>query len=274
MSTARTKYLSLILGALVLVWCADAAIGQQPGRFGRGQERGPGRGPGGPGGARGPGFPGLGPFDLLQREDVRKELELLDDQLKDLGALQERMQNRMRELAAGMRERGGQGQDRGEGLRGGFRSAFETLNKEIQAELAKILLPHQSKRLQQLSLQRRMQGGGMAMLGGDVSQQLSITDAQRGELRDKAQEIEAELRRKIAELRRQSQDQILALLTPEQQAKFRDLVGVPFEFQDPPRPAGPDRRAGGAGRGPRDPGRRPEDANRRPRDSGRPPGTN
>ena len=128
-----------------------------------------------------------------------------------------------------------------------FRAAMEQSNQETRSELSKILLPHQLKRLEQLAMQMQTRGGGTAVLGGEVGQQLGVTEQQRAQLQPKVDEVERESRKKTAEIRRQAQDQVISLLTPEQQAKFRELVGEPFEFQiespAPGRPFGGDPRA-------------------------------
>jgi hypothetical protein len=64
-------------------------------------------------------------------------------------------------------------------------------------------------------------------------------------LRTKSEELERDLRKKIADLRRQAQDELLSLLTPEQQGKIREMVGEPFEFVEPERRP-PNRGPGGA----------------------------
>ena len=187
------------------------------------------------------GFPGLGgPLELLVREDVRKELELLDDQVRDLQALRDRLRDRMREMVTQRMREGtpgaeGNAENQRVEFRERMRKLMEQVNAEIRQEVSEILLPHQMKRLDQLTLQLRMRGG-LNALGGDVAQQLGVTDPQREQLRAKFEEVEREYRRKVAELRRQAQDELLTVLTPEQQAKLRDLMGEPFEFAAvPPR---------------------------------------
>jgi hypothetical protein len=184
----------------------------------------------------------MGTVELLRQDAVRKELELLDDQVANLEKLREDIREMMRDAINRLRE----GRDPDQpGPPPDMRQVFESVQARAQARLNEILLPHQMKRLQQLALQARLRGGGFAMLSPDVGQQLGITDEQREQLREKAQRIEADLRKKIAELRRQAQDELIALLTPEQQAKYRELVGPPFEFPAPQRPEGrPENRGG------------------------------
>ncbi len=209
------------------------------------QPRPEGRGRGGPGG--GPFGFGGGPVELLQRADVQAELELLDDQKNDLRALVEKSNERRREVLGGFaeqfRNREVAEADR-EALRENFQEAMRKLSDEVELGLS-FLLPHQRKRLSQLELQFQMRGGGgLGALGSpEIGEQLAVTEQQRAALREKALELGQEFGKKIAELRREMQDKLLAELNPEQQAKFKEMLGDPFEFQD--RPPG-----GGPGQGP------------------------
>lgn len=228
---------------------------QQPGGFGRG---GPGGGFGGPGGGFG------GPFAMLQREDVQQELELLEEQKTQVKAAVEKSRERMGELFRGAGGRGG-GAAGGEGndRRDELRDTMRKFNEEMQAEVDKILLPHQSKRLKQLEVQNQMRGRMMGALEGDLAKDLGISEEQQDKLREKAQRLETELRKKMAEVRKQMQDQLLADLSPEQRKQFNDLVGDPFEFKDQPPQGG----FGGRGEGPggnRDQGRGGNERRRRP----------
>ncbi|MFV1964358.1 MAG: hypothetical protein ACC628_02960 [Pirellulaceae bacterium] len=234
MLLSRTNYLMIALGLVLLVSLGDASTAQQRlGGLGRGQGRGTGRGPGG---GWGDGIRGMGTVDLLRQDAVRKELELLDDQVADLENLGEDIREMMRAAVTRLREGREQGRP---GRPQDMRQVFEPISTEAQDRLAEILLPHQMKRLNQLALQARLRGGGFAMLSPDVGQQLGITEQQRDQLREKAQSIEQDLRKEIAKLRRQAQDDLITLLTPEQQAKYRELIGAPFEFPPPRRPEGP-----------------------------------
>jgi len=211
--------------------------------FGQPRANGPGRG--GPGGGP-PGFGGGGPLELLQRPDVQAELELLDDQKDDLRSLVEQSNERRRELgrsfAEQFRNRDAASDTDRDALRNKVQEAFGALNKETEQGLS-FLLPHQRKRLSQLEIQFRMRGGGgLGALGSrEISEQLEITDEQREVLREKAMELGQEFSKKLAELRREMQGKLLAELNPEQRAKFQEMLGDPFEFQDRPPGGGPDR---------------------------------
>jgi Spy/CpxP family protein refolding chaperone len=226
MSVSRTQwcFIFVTLVGLASVTTLSAQERQEKGRRPDQGQGGPGRGGFQFGGGGGFG----GALAILQRPDVQEELELLDDQKKQLTDLREKSTEKMRELFGNLRGGGG-----GEGDRDALRETFRKAAEETQADVDKILLPHQSKRLKQLEAQLRMRGGGvMGALGGDVADKLGISEEQRDKLRDKARDLDAELRKKTAEIRKQLQDQLLASLTEDQRKQFNELVGEPFEFKD------------------------------------------
>ncbi len=181
--------------------------------------------PGGGFGQPGGGFGGR-PEDLLRRDDVRKELELVDDQIKQLDELGNRQREGGRDRFAGLQDLSQE--ERGQKMR----EIFEQLAAETQKELDKILLPHQSERLGQLVVQFRLRGGASrALTSTQVTEDLKITDEQKENIQKKADELQGELDKKIAQLREELQAEILKELTPEQQAQWKELVGKPFEFQ-------------------------------------------
>ena len=192
------------------------------------------------------GFGSGGPLDLLQRPDVQAELELLDEQKKEMNLRVETMNERRRDLlrsfADQFRDRDAGSEADREALREQVQEAFRTLNRETEEGLS-FLLPHQRKRLAQLEIQFRLRGfGGLGALGSrEIGEQLSVTDEQREVLRHKAAELGQELGRKIAALRSEMQEKLLAELTSEQRVKFQEMLGDPFEFQDrPPSSGGPE----------------------------------
>jgi vacuolar-type H+-ATPase subunit I/STV1 len=177
-----------------------------------------------------------GSVQLLLRPDVRKELELLDDQVKQLEQAGERLRGQMRER---FREAMESSQDMSRETRGEkIREIVQEVGAEIEDRIGEILLPPQLQRLRQLELQMRLRGGLVrALTSEQVADELEITEDQQARLRTKAQQVEEELREKIAELRKQAQDELLQVLTPEQRAEWRERIGDPFEFQrmEPPR---------------------------------------
>ncbi len=228
----------LVVACTILLVCglAVTANAQPPNQGGAG---GP-RFFGGAGGGSG--------LDMLRGDDVRKELQLVDDQISKLEALQEKSREQMQQFFQGGFQNFRDLSE--EERRAQFAKIQETMqkqNEETQKEVDAILLPHQTKRLKQLTTQRRLRAGGSTnvMSADQVAELLSLTDAQKAELKEKAEQIQKELRDKLAELRKDAEADLLSVLTPEQRIQLKDMVGEPFEFQQ--QQFGGGRGRGGAG---------------------------
>ncbi len=229
----------LVLVAVAVICLSSAAAMAQPGG-GRGGRTGGGFGGGGFGG-----FGGGGVLDIAMREDVQEHLELLPDQVDDLKKLaeaeRESQRERMRGLFGGL-DRNASEADRN-AAREKIQQVLRSAAAETQAKVDEVLLPHQAKRLSQLAMQRRLRGGVSGAFSSDeLTTQLGISSAQREQLQAKAAGAEEKLRQQVAQLRAEMQDELLKSLSPAQQAKYRDLVGEPFEFAQ-------EERGGGGGRG-------------------------
>jgi Spy/CpxP family protein refolding chaperone len=243
------KVLVTAVAVVCVVSLSIATAQAQPGGGRGGRGGGFGGRPGGFGG----GFGGGGLTSVLMREDVQKHLEMLDDQIDDVRKLAESRRERAGERFSGLRDI----EDREERMTK-FREIMQKAQEENEKEIAKILLPHQLKRARQLAFQLSLRGGaGRSLMGGPLAEQLGVTEKQQEKLRETNEKLEQELRQKIAELRAKAQEELLKVLTSQQQAKFKDMVGEPFEFQfqrPQPRPGGDTggqrgRRGGGGRRG-------------------------
>jgi hypothetical protein len=132
-------------------------------------------------------------------------------------------------------------------------------DKEANAKLAEILLPHQIKRLNEIYVQ---QAGTAALFDDEIGKQLGISDSQKAQLtkvRDanlesmrtqgrEAFNLEGEARAaKFAEMRKESDSKMLAVLSADQQKKFEELKGKPFAMPDFGGRGGPGGGRGGPG---------------------------
>lgn len=223
------------LTVLALVACvglpafAQGRGGQGRGGQGRGgQGRGGFQGFGQRGGGFG-GFGGGGAMGLLGREDVQKELDILDDQKQEIEALMEDSSNARRDM---MRDLFGGG---GNFDREAIQEAMEKANRDVEKKLDNILLPHQSRRLKELEVQFALRGRSLAaaVTNDTLVDGLKVTDDQKEDIEKAAESIQKELDAAIAKLRMDAIEKLMGkALTSQQQAKFKDMVGKPFEFQD------------------------------------------
>ncbi len=119
--------------------------------------------------------------------------------------------------------------------------AWQRWLREFHRELASILRPDQQQRLQQLVVQA---WGVQAFRESDFVQQLQVTDAQHQTIVQILDETAEKLRslqttdaedqeallQQITELRTEEQQRILALITPEQRARWIELRGDVFDL--------------------------------------------
>jgi hypothetical protein len=181
------------------------------------------------------------PLMLLGQPSVQKDLGLTASQIRLIeGTIQQQFTGR----------RPGQGPQAGPALPPAKRAA-RMGRKHQEVVLAQVLQPRQIKRLRQITLQQQ---GGLALGNKQTADALQLTVAQRqkvdavlesltGEMgqnfrpgrrpQDQQQMQEArqkmqEARQKMQETRQKAGDDLLALLTSEQEARWRELIGAPF----------------------------------------------
>jgi hypothetical protein len=238
---------------MAIALAAGSLVAQDEGGRGRRGGRGFGGGFGG-GGMFG------GELGLLNIEQVQKEIELVDDQKEQVRKLNEEQQTAFRDAFAGFRDLSEEERrKRGEELRG----KMEAQQKEVRAKLDEILLPHQSERLKQISIQVR---GSGALADPTVAEELGLTADQKEKLQQVNEEMDTRRREafqggnreggreRFEAMRKEAEEKTLAVLTAEQKTKFEQMKGEAFELDRSQLfgrggPGGPGGPGGGRGRG-------------------------
>lgn len=222
----RVTFLA-IAAVTVIAMCADSALAQRGG--GRGGQGG--RGGGGFGGFGGAG--GGGATQLLQDDSVKKELDLVDEQVANLQDIASKLQEETRAQFQGfdfgsLRDLSDEERD---ARMAPIREKGEKLTAAAQKQIDEVLLPHQRERLKQLMVQSTMRfGADRALTTGTLAEELGITEEQKQKLAAKQEEVQASLQEKMAKLRQEAQDELFSVLEPSQQAKLKSLIGKPFTF--------------------------------------------
>lgn len=233
------KLTQRVFALIALLSCVAMAGAQTGGGPGGGQGRGGG---GGFGQGRRGGFGG-GELQLALRPDVSKEISVTDDQKTKLTDLQTKQREEMR----GQFQPGAERPSREEMQK----MMAERQEKEHKA-LAAILNDGQMKRLGELRLQRE---GNSALSRSDTQKALGLTADQISKIKDLTQkQMEAnqaigekvqsqEMTREEAMEARQKnmktlQDEIAKVLTADQTAKFKEMQGKPFKFEQTGRGGG------------------------------------
>jgi Spy/CpxP family protein refolding chaperone len=179
-----------------------------------------------------PGGLGAYPGMLLQMERVQKELKLTDEQkdkAKDIG---HRLQNEVGDAFPRLRD--ASPEERPAKIAELIKKHTEALHKE----LAGTFRPEQMKRFDQIQLQSR---GLLAFSGPDVQKNLKLTDEQNEKIKaivdgvvkeigELARGSRDETPKKIAAVRKDSMDKIVALFNDDQKKSWKEMTGEPFEF--------------------------------------------
>ena len=190
-----------------------------------GQAFAQGGGRGGAGGASG--------VMLVQQKSVQDELKLSEDQIEKL----KQVSAKMRESFGG----GGGGGDREE-ARKKFEEARQAADKDIHA----ILTADQAKRLKEVVLQ---QVGPTALARPELAKEIGLTDDQTAKIKEITDALTTETRgqfqaggggdreearKKMATLRKETGDKVLAVLKDDQKKAWEKLVGEPFKGEIQP----------------------------------------
>jgi len=176
---------------------------------------------------RGGGF-SASPLSLLRQESVQRELELVEDQKEKLAAITDAMRSSMREVYSGLRDLSPE--ERREKF-ASLRDDFRQLAEEAEAKVDEMLLPHQKDRLQQITLQARLQRQGTvsALTSDALADTLNLSEEQQKMLREKEAEVREELREKIEKLREDAREELLGVLTTAQRQQLEQLLGKDFD---------------------------------------------
>ncbi|KAA0224223.1 MAG: hypothetical protein DYH07_13045 [Armatimonadetes bacterium ATM1] len=161
----------------------------------------------------------LGTVQLLMNPRVQDELNLSQEQREALHSLFEEL-------------RAAKGDQRGDG------KAVEAL-RQIQDKVESLLSDKQKFRLRQLALQQQ---GPIALGRPEIAKEVGLNEAQVQEIHNLMRANAEEMRkikesgqkpdmRVMEERRREMGEKILSLLDPAQFARWKELLGPPFDFK-------------------------------------------
>jgi hypothetical protein len=180
-------------------------------------------------------------MQLLQIDEVREEIELTEEQVESIKkAADEQRANRDRGDRPNFRDMSDEERQK---AMAEMRQRAEKEAKEAKAKLSEILLPHQTERLDQIVLQMQ---GAMALINDDVAKKVGLSEKDIENVKQAAEQAQQSMREqmrelfggtdraamfeKMQELRKKSDEDVLAVLSSEQREKFEDLKGEKFEL--------------------------------------------
>lgn len=163
---------------------------------------------------------------LLADRRVREEIEMMDDQYKQIQAFNREIQQRTAEAIKGLDFTD----------RDNLVKQLSEIRSRAKTELEDVLLPSQVQRLKQIQMQALLRNQSLVdLLTKDpVKTRLAITDRQVQSLRAEEQKIEQDLQKEIAKLRAKARQRLIRQLDPGQQVEAKQLIGEAFEFANPP----------------------------------------
>ncbi len=165
-----------------------------------------------------------GIVDLLADKAVRSELEMVDYQYDEIKKLNDAIQNRISEQLRSIDLKNPKD----------LASSVRKITRSVEEAFEGVLLPHQLGRLRQLSMQNQMRRRSIVdvLTTDPLATKLKITDEQKKDLKRAEKEIEDELAREIAELRKKARKKLLSNLSRTQRNKLEEIVGDDFQFSN------------------------------------------
>lgn len=181
-------------------------------------------------------YPGQSLYFVLMPQ-IQKELEIVPEQKDKLNDIQKKMNERLQESFKTLND-----------VPAAERTAkyyeiYQQVGEDTDKQMREVLLPMQLDRLRQIQLQMQLAqtgygyGASNAFGSEELAKALGITPEQIEEMKKKEEEVRQEIQEKTREfykkLQEDSQEKLMSVLTPEQRAKLKRLVGEKFEWQTP-----------------------------------------
>lgn len=168
---------------------------------------------------------------------VQNELDLSEPQKSKLTKVFESVQEYRKEYTTEFRElvKSGLPPEEAAKKQKELRDAIELRKGEYQKDAFEVLLPHQIKRLRQLTVQAMMpqiakqQNAKSGLLTKEMMTFLEIDEVQKNKILKRTEELQKELMEEMKKLQEKYVDKLLDELTPSQRKKYSDAVGEKVE---------------------------------------------
>ncbi len=187
-------------------------------------------------------------IQLTHNKGLMSELEILDDQAAKVKKIGREYQNQLMEInkrnvkfyteLAELRSRAIKGDEEAKAQADELTKNYYVQMRESQSktidQLNEVLLPHQMKRLQQISKQQSFKWARNSDYFGmpyAMSRELKMNSDQRKELKKITEEVREEFYRDVAKMRKKSMKKILSKMTDEQRKRFDELVGDFYDME-------------------------------------------
>ena len=166
-----------------------------------------------------------GMLDALRDKKVHEEIGLLPSQLRELNRLNEEVMKEVGPMVENFNKLPKAEQaDKVEQLR----KDLAVYMKSVEADVDKILVAEQQRRLRQVAFQLRLQRNGAlgTFTSPEVLHELGLNNVQADQFRENLTRIEEQHRSRLTELEIEKERKILALFSPSQQDRLEWMTGT------------------------------------------------
>ncbi|MCP4081701.1 MAG: hypothetical protein GY819_03990 [Planctomycetaceae bacterium] len=181
----------------------------------------------------------FGEFTLNAMFDkqVQKELDLVDEQRAEISEQLKGLTEFRNELSVELRDMKSAGGAEQALLnrRDEMREELKAQKKKVESQVLDILLPHQQKRLREVSAQyvnreaMKQNKVNTGLLTPQMLEYLDVDDEQAKRIAKRAEKIRKRLTEKIETLKKEAMEDLMKELSSKQKKKYRDLMGEEFK---------------------------------------------
>ena len=167
----------------------------------------------------------------LRRPEVRKDLEIIDEQFQQIEDLRHDRNNMM-----GVADMDNMTAAQKRDFLAKMRARFD----EDEARIESIFLPHQKRRWSQLQTQRRIKAHEptAGLTHPQMTESLRLSEEQIEKIKSTADNVQEKLKVKVEKLQQEikqlqseARREVLSSLTDEQRARYMELVGELTEYE-------------------------------------------
>lgn len=193
--------------------------------------------------------PSTDPLELFKNEQIKEELNLSEEQVTQISEINREFRQELGKIAAGLDLSNLDPQAQQEKLNE-IRPQIEEEIDQTRAKVAEVLTPEQLSRYKGIILQ--IYGWGV-LISDEFVEELQLTEEQQAQLSELREQMVTEMRgnwepptsndpaerertidqnrRRMERIIEQTNNESLAVLTPEQKKSLEDLKGEKFQFK-------------------------------------------
>lgn len=176
-------------------------------------------------------------LNAMFNKQVQKELDLVDEQTTEITEQLKGLMKFRNELAAELREMKTAGEAEQALLkrRDEMQEELKVQKKKVESQVLDVLLPHQQKRLREVSAQfvtreaMKQSKVSTGLLTPQMLEYLDVDDEQAERIEKRAEEIRKRLIGKIDKLKKEALEDLMKELSAKQKKKYRNLMGEEFK---------------------------------------------